>query len=91
MPRDYTNELANNDTFIKALLGEDLSFGSGKTLKSGANDHVFVYFSDHGAKGIVAFGDNYLTAKTLNDVRDRPLMTSRIFYKPLPPFLYIKL
>ena len=68
VPKDYTKELANNETFIKVLLGEEIPFGSGKTLNSGPNDHVFVYFSDHGAKGIVAFGDNFLTAQTLNDV-----------------------
>jgi hypothetical protein len=68
VPKDYTKEFATNETFIKILLGEDIPYGSGKTLKTGPNDFVFVYFSDHGAKGIVAFGDNYLTAQTLNNV-----------------------
>ena len=30
-------------------------YGSGKTLKSGPNDHIFVYFADHGAPGVLCF------------------------------------
>merc|ERR1711971_667191 len=33
--------------------------------KGGPNDHVFLYFSDHGAEGLVAFPDTILHAKTL--------------------------
>ena len=29
--------------------------GSGKVIESGPNDHVFVYFADHGAPGLIAF------------------------------------
>ena len=29
--------------------------GSGKTIKSGPDDNVFVYFADHGGPGLVAF------------------------------------
>ena len=29
--------------------------GSGKVIDSGPNDHVFVYFADHGAPGLIAF------------------------------------
>jgi len=29
--------------------------GSGKVLKSGPKDKVFVYFADHGAPGLIAF------------------------------------
>ena len=31
----------------------DGNVGTGKTLKSGPNDNVFVYFTDHGAKVII--------------------------------------
>ena len=30
-------------------------YGSGKTIKSNSNDHIFVYFADHGAPGLLAF------------------------------------
>jgi hypothetical protein len=39
--------------------------GSGKTIKSGPNDHIFVYFTDHGAPGILGFGDTFLKASDL--------------------------
>ena len=35
----------------KAMQG----IGSGKVIASGPNDHVFVYFADHGAPGLIAF------------------------------------
>ena len=42
--------------------------GSGKTIESGPNDHIFVYFADHGAPGILGFGMDVLTAEDLNHV-----------------------
>ena len=30
-------------------------YGSGKSIKSGPNDHIFVYYSDHGGPGVLAF------------------------------------
>lgn len=30
-----------------------LSGGSGKVLNSGPNDHVFIYYTDHGAAGLI--------------------------------------
>jgi len=29
-----------------------MTVGSGKTVKSGPNDHIFVFYSDHGAPGV---------------------------------------
>ena len=50
----------------QVLKGEKMeNIGSGKTLASGPNDNVFVYFTDHGAKGLVAFGENFLKATNL--------------------------
>ena len=41
-----------SDIFTNQVLkGEKMeNIGSGKTLASGPNDNVFVYFTDHGAK-----------------------------------------
>jgi len=41
--------------------------GSGKTIMSGPEDHIFVFFSDHGATGFVAFPSAELYAKDLNN------------------------
>jgi len=65
VPKDYTGKNVTADTFINILKGKRMNYGSGKTLQSGPNDHVFLYFSDHGAKGLVAFPDTILHAKTL--------------------------
>lgn len=27
--------------------------GSGKVVKSGPNDHIFIYYSDHGGPGVL--------------------------------------
>merc|ERR1712223_875586 len=66
VPKDYTGKNVTANNFIDILKGKRMNYGSGKTLKSGPNDHVFVYFSDHGAKGLVAFPSTVLHAKTLD-------------------------
>ena len=62
---DYKGKEVSNATFVDVLLGRKMNYGSGKTLKSGPNDHVFVYFSDHGGVGLVAFPSTILHASTL--------------------------
>jgi len=47
------------------LRGEMINEGSGKTLKSTEKDHVFVYFADHGAKGLLGFGEHILKSTEL--------------------------
>ena len=67
VPKDYTGKEVSNQTFVDVLHGKKLNFGSGKTLKSGPRDHVFVFFSDHGAKGLVAFPETILHATSFVD------------------------
>ena len=45
-----------------------MSVGSGKTVKSGPNDHIFVFYSDHGSPGLVSFVHDTLYADDLNAV-----------------------
>ena len=42
-----------------------------KVVRSGPNDHIFLYFSDHGAPGLIAFPSDELYAKDLNRVLRR--------------------
>lgn len=67
VPKDYTGDDVTPDNFLSVLMGKDMSgTGSGKTLKSGPKDRVFIFFSDHGAPGLVAFpGFKMLYAKDL--------------------------
>lgn len=48
---DYRGDDVNPTNFLNVLTGQ----GSGKVLKSTADDNVFVFFSDHGAPGLISF------------------------------------
>lgn len=39
------------------LLGNEsgVTGGSGKVVKSGPNDNIFIYYADHGAPGLLGF------------------------------------
>lgn len=69
VPKDYTGEDVTPENFLAVLRGDEEAVkgkGSGKVLKSGPRDHVFVYFTDHGATGILVFPNDDLHVKDLN-------------------------
>ncbi|XP_049755448.1 legumain [Elephas maximus indicus] len=75
--KDYTGEDVTPQNFLAVLRGDAEAVkgkGSGKVLKSGPRDHVFVYFTDHGAPGLLAFPSDDLHVKDLNE-------TIRYMYK----------
>jgi glycosylphosphatidylinositol transamidase (GPIT) subunit GPI8 len=53
--QDYTGADVHADNFYAALLGNKsaLTGGSGKVVDSGPNDHIFVYYTDHGGPGVL--------------------------------------
>ncbi|GMH12406.1 hypothetical protein Nepgr_014247 [Nepenthes gracilis] len=55
VPKDYTGEDASVDNLFAVILGNKtaLKGGSGKVLNSGPNDHIFIYYGDHGGPGIL--------------------------------------
>uniref|UniRef100_T1JFN1 legumain n=1 Tax=Strigamia maritima TaxID=126957 RepID=T1JFN1_STRMM len=68
--KDYTRNDVTPENFLNILQGKSekmKSVGSGKVIKSGPNDHVFVFFADHGAPGLVGFPDGELYATDLNN------------------------
>ncbi|XP_070835972.1 legumain [Chaetodon trifascialis] len=67
--KDYTGDDVTPENFLAVLKGDSskVKGGSGKVLKSGPNDHVFVYFTDHGGPGILAFPNDDLAVKDLQD------------------------
>lgn len=67
VPKHYTGEDNNPENFLSALKGEPRPDGK-RVIASGPNDHVFVFFSDHGAPGLVAFPDDVLKAPDLIQV-----------------------
>uniref|UniRef100_A0A8C4EIW8 legumain n=1 Tax=Dicentrarchus labrax TaxID=13489 RepID=A0A8C4EIW8_DICLA len=69
VPKDYTGDDVTPQNFLAVLKGDssNVKGGSGKVLKSGPNDHVFVYFTDHGAPGILAFPNDELHVEDLQE------------------------
>ena len=68
--KDYVKEDVTPENFLAVLRGDAEAVknkGSGKVLKSGPKDHVFVYFTDHGAPGILAFPYGDLKAQDLKE------------------------
>nr|XP_023692257.1 legumain-like [Paramormyrops kingsleyae] len=72
--------------FLAVLTGDaaKVTGGSGKVLKSGPNDHVFVYFTDHGAPGLLAFPSDDLHVNDLmnaiNYMHDNKKYKKLVFY-----------
>lgn len=66
---DYKGNDVTPANFLNVLLGDKdalSEIGSGRVLESTSNDNVFIYFSDHGATGLVAFPSEELYANDLN-------------------------
>jgi legumain len=65
---DYKGKEVNAANFLKVLSGD--TSASGPVLKSNANDHVFVYYADHGGVGILGVpggvSGGYIHAKDIN-------------------------
>ncbi|KAM3336550.1 hypothetical protein ACQJBY_030514 [Aegilops geniculata] len=55
VPKDYTGKEVNVKNLFAVLLGNKtaVSGGSGKVVDSGPNDHIFVFYSDHGGPGVI--------------------------------------
>jgi legumain len=69
VPKDYINTDVTPEMLLKVLQGDHTLEAEGrKVVKSGPNDHIFLYFSDHGAPGLIAFPSDELYAKDLNNV-----------------------
>ncbi|ESQ47863.1 hypothetical protein EUTSA_v10020662mg [Eutrema salsugineum] len=74
VPMDYTGKTVNVTNFFNVLLGNEsgITGGSGRVLKSGPNDHVFIYYADHGSPGLLAMpGEEELHAKDFINVLEK--------------------
>ncbi|XP_075700434.1 legumain [Rhinoderma darwinii] len=68
--KDYTGDDVTPENFLAVLKGDSKAVkgkGSGKVIQSGPNDNVFVYFTDHGAPGLLAFPNDDLHVQDLNE------------------------
>lgn len=87
VPKDYTKEDVTPDNFLNILKGNKQAMsgiGSGKVIDSGPNDHVFVYFTDHGATGLIAFPSDELMAHdliaALDEMYENKKFSKLVFY-----------
>lgn len=87
VPKDYVGEDVTVGNFFAVLLGNKtaLTGGSGKVLDSGPNDHIFIFYSDHGGPGILGMPTYpYLYADDLIDVLKKKYASgsykSMVFY-----------
>eukprot|EP00249_Psilotum_nudum_P021336 c28073_g4_i1 orf=1-1014(-) len=60
VPKDYTGRDVTVSNFYAVLLGNKSAIigGSGKVVDSGPNDHIFVFYSDHGGPGVLGMPTN---------------------------------
>ncbi|PIN16844.1 Asparaginyl peptidase [Handroanthus impetiginosus] len=71
VPKDYVGREVTAHNFFAVLLGDRsaLKGGSGKVVDSGPNDHIFVYYTDHGGTGVLGMpAGPYLYADDLINV-----------------------
>ncbi|XP_044496507.1 vacuolar-processing enzyme-like [Mangifera indica] len=71
VPKDYTGENVTAGNFLAVILGNKtaLTGGSGKVVNGGPNDHIFIFYSGHGAPGFIGMpSSGVLYAKDLIDV-----------------------
>lgn len=87
VPKDYTGEDVTPQNFLNILQGNKAALkgvGSGKVIASGPDDHVFVFFADHGGPGLVAFPSDYLYSQDLNKalvaMNNNKLFSRLVFY-----------
>ena len=54
---DYSGHDVTPENFLAVLQGNKTGVkgGTGRVLESTGNDHIFVYFTDHGGVGLIAF------------------------------------
>lgn len=68
VPKDYIKGDVTPENFLALLQGEkpvSCSSCSGKVLQSDSNDHLFVYFADHGGPDLIAFPEGELHSHDL--------------------------
>jgi legumain len=66
---DYKAKDVNPKNFLAILSGDRAKVigGNGRVLESTSRDKIFVFFSDHGATGLIAFPEEVLTVKALHN------------------------
>jgi len=85
VPHDYTHEQVTKANFLSIITGQEMSVGSKKTLKSGPDDNVFIFYDDHGNTDLLAFPHgSSLHSKEFGDaiknMSDRKMFKNLVIY-----------
>jgi legumain len=82
--KDYTGSTVTAKNFLNVLTGNaagNAGQGNGKVLNSTKDDNVFIYFTDHGGVGIIAFPVGpYLGVTDLNNALNT-MFTKKMYNK----------
>jgi legumain len=83
--KDYTGAAVTPEMFVAVLTGDASKTGGRPVLKSGASDRVFIFFTDHGGTGIIAFPDGSLMSSTtligaINQMYAQKMYSKLVFY-----------
>lgn len=63
--QDYTGNAVSTENSLNVLLWNKIALSgqpTGKAIDSGPDDTIFVYYSNHGAEGVLYIPDDYITA-----------------------------
>lgn len=84
---DYTGNAVTPQNFLAVISGNQAALtntNANKVVQSGPDDNIFIYFSDHGAPGLIAFPNSNLLVKdlqtTLNAMSQRQAFKKLVFY-----------
>jgi len=77
----YKTHSVSPNNFLEVLYGDALDVEFRPVLRSDENSKVFVFFSDHGAPGLLAFPSDYLYQDQLQAAIDK--MTEKKMFKEL--------
>ncbi|CAG2104886.1 unnamed protein product [Medioppia subpectinata] len=91
--KHYTGKEVTPENFLKKLSRDKgLKKAGMRVLKSGPNDHVFIFYDDHGGPDFVAFFDKYLynepLMKTLNQMHQDKKYAKLVYVNSNKPIQY---
>jgi legumain len=82
--KDYTGASVTPEIFLAVLTGNSSYPGAKKVLQSTSADRVFIFFTDHGGAGLIAFPSEYLYASdlipALNHMHTAQMYKRLVFY-----------
>ena len=80
---DYRGDLVTPENFLAVLLGEQEKV-QGPVLKSTSDDHVFIFFDDHGGPDVICFPNDDLhkndLIKTFEQMHKKKIYSKLVIY-----------